>query len=377
MRGKHADCAKVGINSIRRDLPADISGAKLDATIDELNANPECTGYIVQLPLPKHLNENAALERVDPGKDADGLHPTNLGRLVLNEPAPLPCTPRGIVHLLRRYEVEIAGAQVVVIGRGVTVGRPLGLLLTRRSENATVTLCHTATRHLPELTREADIIIAAAGVPHMVTAEMVRPGAAVVDVGVSRDAGKLVGDVHPDVWEVAGHVSPNPGGVGPLTRAFLLTNVVERAEALAKVTLKEFARKVFGGQWPILLPGVILVAAFGLVVAGYWRRGALVIAIGVGGRRRSGWRCPRTGRAYLRCAAEPSTSSRPPGQRSNALCRLDHRSVGHELSANGRSTSAVSLGCTNCPRGSDNSATHPVWGCIRRRCRTVGVGKTA
>jgi len=155
----------------------------------------------------------------------------NLGRLVLNEPAPLPCTPRGIVHLLRRYEVEIAGAQVVVIGRGVTVGRPLGLLLTRRSENATVTLCHTATRHLPQLTREADIVIAAAGVPHMVTAEMVRPGAAVVDVGVSRDEnGKLVGDVTPDVWEVAGHVSPNPGGVGLLTRAFLLVNVVELAE---------------------------------------------------------------------------------------------------------------------------------------------------
>ena len=163
VRGKHADCAKVGITSIRRDLPADISQAKLDETIDELNANPECTGYIVQLPLPKHLNENAALERVDPGKDADGLHPMNLGRLVLNEPAPLPCTPRGIVHLLRRYEVEIAGAQVVVIGRGVTVGRPLGLLLTRRSENATVTLCHTATRHLPQLTREADIVVAAAG----------------------------------------------------------------------------------------------------------------------------------------------------------------------------------------------------------------------
>ncbi len=221
VRGKHADCAKVGINSIRRDLPADISQAKLDETIDELNANPECTGYIVQLPLPKHLNENAALERVDPGKDADGLHPTNLGRLVLNEPAPLPCTPRGIVHLLRRYEVEIAGAHVVVIGRGVTVGRPLGLLLTRRSD-------------LPALTRQADIIVAAAGVPHIVTAEMVRPGAAVVDVGVSRDDnGKLVGDVHPDVWEVAGHMSPNPGGVGPLTRAFLLTNVVERAEALA------------------------------------------------------------------------------------------------------------------------------------------------
>ena len=281
VRGKHADCAKVGITSIRRDLPADISQAELDETIDELNANPECTGYIVQLPLPKHLNENAALERLDPGKDADGLHPMNLGRLVLNEPAPLPCTPRGIVHLLRRYEVEIAGAQVVVIGRGVTVGRPLGLLLTRRSENATVTLCHTATRHLPQLTREADIVIAAAGVPHMVTGEMVRQGAAVVDVGVSRDEnGKLVGDVAPDVWEVAGHVSPNPGGVGLLTRAFLLVNVVELAER-AVMTLTEFARKVFRGQWPILVVGLIFLAAFGLVVAGYWRRGALVLGIGV------------------------------------------------------------------------------------------------
>ena len=234
VRGKHSDCAKVGINSIRHDLPADISQAALNEVLDELNANPGCTGYIVQLPLPKQLNENAALERVDPDKDADGLHPMNLGRLVLNGPAPLPCTPRGIVHLLRRYQVEIAGAHVVVIGRGVTVGRPLGLLLTRRSENATVTLCHTGTRHLPQITAEADVIIAAAGVPHMVTPDMVRPGAAVVDVGVSRDdAGKLVGDVHPGVWEVAGHVSPNPGGVGPLTRAFLLTNVVERAEAVA------------------------------------------------------------------------------------------------------------------------------------------------
>jgi methylenetetrahydrofolate dehydrogenase (NADP+) / methenyltetrahydrofolate cyclohydrolase len=232
VRGKHADCAKVGINSIRRDLPADIDQATLDATIDELNANPDCTGYIVQLPLPRgQLDENAALERIDPAKDADGLHPTNLGRLVLNEPAPLPCTPRGIVHLLRRFEVPIAGAHVVVIGRGVTVGRPMGLLLTRRSENATVTLCHTGTRDLPALTRQADIVIAAAGVPHIVTAEMVKPGAAVVDVGVSRDdAGKLVGDVHPDVWDVAGHVSPNPGGVGLLTRAFLLVNVVEREE---------------------------------------------------------------------------------------------------------------------------------------------------
>lgn len=230
VRGKHADCAKVGIISIRRDLPADISTDTLNKTIDELNANPECTGYIVQLPLPKHLDENAALERVDPDKDADGLHPTNLGRLVLSMPAPLPCTARGIVHLLRRYDVPIAGAHVVVIGRGVTVGRPLGLLLTRRSENATVTLCHTGTRNLPALTKQADIIVAAVGVPHMLTPGMVRPGAAVVDVGVSRVDGKLTGDVHPDVWEVAGHVSPNPGGVGPLTRAFLLTNVVELAE---------------------------------------------------------------------------------------------------------------------------------------------------
>jgi methylenetetrahydrofolate dehydrogenase (NADP+)/methenyltetrahydrofolate cyclohydrolase len=230
VRGKHADCAKVGITSIRRDLPAHASAAQLNDTIDELNANPECTGYIVQLPLPRHLNENAALERIDPAKDADGLHPTNLGRLVLNEPAPLPCTPRGIVALLRRYDVPIAGAHVVVIGRGVTVGRPLGLLLTRRTENATVTLCHTGTRDLAVLTRQADIVVAAVGVPHMLTADMVRPGAAVVDVGVSRVDGKLTGDVAPDVWGVAGYVSPNPGGVGPLTRAFLLTNVVERAE---------------------------------------------------------------------------------------------------------------------------------------------------
>jgi len=230
VRGKHADCAKVGITSIRRDLPAGISQAELDATIDELNANPECTGYIVQLPLPRHLDENAALERIDPDKDADGLHPTNLGRLVLGKEGPLPCTPRGIVHLLRRFDVPIAGAHVVVVGRGVTVGRPLGLLLTRRSENATVTLCHTGTRDLAAMTRQADIVVAAVGVPHLVTADMIRPGAAVVDVGVSRVDGKLAGDVHPDVWDVAGYMSPNPGGVGPLTRAFLLTNVVERAE---------------------------------------------------------------------------------------------------------------------------------------------------
>ena len=231
VRGKHSDCARVGITSIRRDLPADVSAAQLNATIDELNADPACTGYIVQLPLPRHLDENAALERIDPAKDADGLHPVNLGRLVLGEKAPLPCTPLGIVALLRRFGVEIDGAHVVVIGRGVTVGRPLGLLLTRRTENATVTLCHTGTRDLPALTRQADIIVAAAGVPHMLTADMVRPGAAVVDVGVSRVEGQLTGDVAPQVRDVAGYLSPNPGGVGPLTRAFLLSNVVELAEA--------------------------------------------------------------------------------------------------------------------------------------------------
>ena len=206
VRGKHSDCARVGITSIRRDLPADVSAAQLNATIDELNADPACTGYIVQLPLPRHLDENAALERIDPAKDADGLHPVNLGRLVLGERAPLPCTPLGIVALLRRFGVEIDGAHVVVIGRGITVGRPLGLLLTRRTENATVTLCHTGTRDLPALTRQADIIVAAAGVPHMLTADMVRPGAAVVDVGVSRVDGQLTGDVAPQVRDVAGHL---------------------------------------------------------------------------------------------------------------------------------------------------------------------------
>ncbi|GAB2912726.1 bifunctional methylenetetrahydrofolate dehydrogenase/methenyltetrahydrofolate cyclohydrolase [Rhodococcus aerolatus] len=233
VRGKHNDCAKVGITSLRRDLPADVSTEELHAAIDELNADPACTGYIVQLPLPAHLDEVAALERIDPGKDADGLHPTNLGRLVLGEPAPLPCTPRGIVALLRRYDVPLAGARVAVVGRGVTVGRPLGLLLTRRTENATVTLCHTGTRDLAAELGRADVVVAAAGVPHLVTADMVAPGAAVLDVGVSRTEDGLVGDVHPDVAEVAGFLSPNPGGVGLMTRAMLLVNVVERAEALA------------------------------------------------------------------------------------------------------------------------------------------------
>jgi methylenetetrahydrofolate dehydrogenase (NADP+) / methenyltetrahydrofolate cyclohydrolase len=235
VRGKHNDCAKLGIASIRKDLPADITTEQLNEVIDELNADPACTGYIVQLPLPKHLDENAALERIDPAKDADGLHPINLGRLVLDgsgtsSDAPLPCTPRGILHLLRRYDVPIAGSHVVVVGRGVTVGRPIGLLLTRRTENATVTLCHTGTADLAAEVSRADIVIAAAGVAGLITADMVKPGAAVVDVGVSRTKEGLVGDVDPGVWDVAGHVSPNPGGVGPLTRAFLMANVVERAE---------------------------------------------------------------------------------------------------------------------------------------------------
>lgn len=230
---KHRDCEQLGINSIRRDLPGDITQEELEGVIDELNNDDACTGYIVQLPLPKHLDENKILEKIDPLKDADGLHPVNLGKLVLNEPAPLPCTPRGCIELLRRFDVELDGAKVVVIGRGVTVGRPIGLMLTRRTENSTVTLCHTGTKDLAAETRAADIIIAAAGQPHMLSADMVKPGAAVLDVGVSRLEGKLAGDVDPAVWDVAGFVSPNPGGVGPLTRAFLVSNIVERAEQLA------------------------------------------------------------------------------------------------------------------------------------------------
>jgi methylenetetrahydrofolate dehydrogenase (NADP+)/methenyltetrahydrofolate cyclohydrolase len=227
--GKHRDCAEVGVHSIRVDLPASASRADVLAAVADLNAAAECTGYIVQLPLPGGLDANTVLEAMDPAKDADGLHPVNLGRLVLGTPAPLPCTPRGIVELLRRHDVPIAGAEVCVVGRGVTVGRPLGLLLTRRSENATVTLCHTGTRDLAGHLRRADIIVAAAGVPHLVTADVVRPGAAVLDVGITRTPEGLVGDVHPDVRSVAGHVAPMPGGVGPMTRAMLLANVVEAA----------------------------------------------------------------------------------------------------------------------------------------------------
>lgn len=231
VNAKHKDCAEIGIESIRVELPATATQAEIEAAVDQLNDDPACTLYIVQLPLPRGIDENAVIGRIDPAKDADGLHPTNLGWLVLNEPAPLPCTPRGIVELLRRHEVPIEGAEVVVIGRGITVGRPMGLLLTRRSENATVTLCHTGTRDLAAQVARADIVIAAAGVPGIVTPEMVKPGAALLDVGVSRDEnGKIVGDLHPGVHDVAGWVAPNPGGVGPMTRAMLLSNVVDEAE---------------------------------------------------------------------------------------------------------------------------------------------------
>src|SRR3954447_7634240 len=228
---KHKDCASIGITSIRRDLPASATQAEVEAVIDELNADPACTGFIVQQ--PTGLDEFALLSRVDPDKDVDGLHPMNLGKLVLGKAGPLPCTPVGVIELLRRHGVEIAGADVVVVGRGLTVGRPLGLLLTRRSENATVTLCHTGTRDLAAHVRNADIVVAAAGVPGLITAGMVKPGAAVLDVGVSRRDGKIAGDVAAEVAEVAGHVAPNPGGVGPMTRAMLLAKVVTAAEQAA------------------------------------------------------------------------------------------------------------------------------------------------
>jgi methylenetetrahydrofolate dehydrogenase (NADP+) / methenyltetrahydrofolate cyclohydrolase len=228
--GKHRDSVQVGIASIRRDLPADATQEQVEAVVDELNADPACTGYIVQLPLPAGLDALRVLNRMDPAKDADGLHPVSLGRLVLGEPGPLPCTPRGIVELLRRYDVPIAGADVTVIGRGITVGRALGLLLTRRSENATVTLTHTGTKDLPGHTRRADIVVVAAGRPGLLTADMVKPGAAVLDVGITRTDAGLVGDVAPEVAQVAGYLAPMPGGVGPMTRAMLLANVVDAAE---------------------------------------------------------------------------------------------------------------------------------------------------
>jgi methylenetetrahydrofolate dehydrogenase (NADP+)/methenyltetrahydrofolate cyclohydrolase len=230
VNGKHKDCAEVGIESIREDLPATATQEEVLAAVQRLNDDPACTAYIVQLPLPKGIDENLVLGAIDPAKDADGLHPTNLGWLVLGKDAPLPCTPAGIVELLRRHDVEVRGAEVVVVGRGVTVGRPLGLLLTRRTENATVTLCHTGTRDLAAHTRQADIVVAAAGVPGIITGDMLKPGAAVLDVGVSRVDGKIAGDVAQDAYDVAGWISPNPGGVGPMTRAMLLSNVVANAE---------------------------------------------------------------------------------------------------------------------------------------------------
>lgn len=240
VNGKHRDCADVGIASIRRDLPESTTQEELEAVVDELNADPECTGYLVQLPLPSHIDADAILERVDPEKDVDGLHPMNLGRLALNvnKPmkSPLPCTPNGAIELLRRHSIDLDGADIVVVGRGVTVGRSLGLLLTRRDVNATVTLTHTGTTGLSEHLRIADVVVAAAGSPRMITADDVMPGAVVLDVGVSReedpDTGKskIVGDVDRSVDEVASWVSPNPGGVGPMTRAMLLSNVVELAE---------------------------------------------------------------------------------------------------------------------------------------------------
>ena len=230
--GKHRDCAEVGIASIRVDMPVNSTQQQVEDAVRALNADPAVTGYIVQLPLPEGLDSNRVLELMDPAKDADGLHPVNLGRLVLGVPAPLPCTPHGIVVLLEAYDVPIRGAEVVVVGRGVTVGRPLGLLLTRKTENATVTLCHTGTRDLAAHTLRADIIVAAAGVPRLITADMVRPGAAVLDVGITRTEEGLVGDVDPGVREVAGFVAPMPGGAGPMTRAMLLANVVDAAESV-------------------------------------------------------------------------------------------------------------------------------------------------
>ena len=233
VNGKHKDCAEVGISSIRIDLPKTATQADVMSAITKLNNDPNCTGFIVQLPLPKGLDGNLALEAMDPDKDADGLHPNNLGKLVLGQNGPLPCTPRGIIELLRAYKIELNGANIVIIGRGVTVGRPLGLLLTRKTENATVTLCHTGTKELNSHLINADIVIAAAGVPHLVKANMIKKGAALVDVGITRTENGLVGDIDPQVKDVAGFFSPMPGGTGPMTRAMLLTNVVERAESIS------------------------------------------------------------------------------------------------------------------------------------------------
>lgn len=232
--GKHRDCAEVGISSIRVDLPESASQSDLLAAIRDLNNAPECTGYIVQLPLPHAISPNVILEAIDPDKDADGLHPLNLGKLVIGEPAPLPCTPRGIIELLRRYNISTQGAEVVIMGRGLTVGRPLSLMLTRKGDDATVTIVHTATKELRFHTKRADIIVAAVGRAHMLTPDMVKVGATVLDVGITRQDGALLGDIHPDVAEVAAFIAPMPGGVGPMTRAMLLSNVVEMAVRAGK-----------------------------------------------------------------------------------------------------------------------------------------------
>ena len=229
--GKHRDCAEVGITSIRVDLPADASEADVLAAIKDLNASKECTGYIVQLPLPAGVSANRVLESIDPAKDADGLHPLNLGKLVIGEPAPLPCTPRGIVELLHRYSISTSGAEVVIMGRGLTVGRPLGLLLSRKGDDATITITHTGSKDVLQHTKRADIVIAAIGKPHFLTADMLKPGVVVLDVGITRTDAGLLGDVHPEVFEIASYIAPMPGGVGPMTRAMLLTNVVEMAVA--------------------------------------------------------------------------------------------------------------------------------------------------
>ena len=228
--GKHRDCKEVGITSFRIDLPATASQSDVLAAVKDLNETPECTGYIVQLPLPRGIDTQVILEAIDPDKDADGLHPINLGRLVAGYEAPLPCTPRAIVELLSHYAIPLAGAEVVVIGRGLTVGRPLGLLLTRRQENATVTLTHTGTKDLAFHTKRADIVIAAIGVPHFLTASMIKDGAVLVDVGISRTDAGLIGDIDPSTRDRAAFISPMPGGVGPMTRAMLLSNVVEACE---------------------------------------------------------------------------------------------------------------------------------------------------
>ena len=225
--GKHKDCAEVGITSIRIDLPSTATQSDLLAAINDLNNSPECTGYIVQLPLPKGISANLILESIDPTKDADGLHPLNLGKLVIGESAPLPCTPRGILELLHRYNISTKGSEVVIMGRGLTVGRPLALMLTRRGDDATVTITHTGTKDVAFHTKKADIIIAAVGRAHLLTADMVKPGGTVMDVGITRTDRGLLGDIHPSLAEVAGYVAPMPGGVGPMTRAMLLTNVVE------------------------------------------------------------------------------------------------------------------------------------------------------